>query len=51
MVQFTKALLKLANQSKGDVKKGLFAEDGERVLLQVTGIKLPRETRKHLLKV
>ena len=47
------AVLKLAsNQGQNEEKKELFSDvDGQKVNLMVTGIKLPRSNRNHIIKV
>ena len=40
-----------ANKEQPRAKDQLFGEDGERVLLQVTGIKLPKDDRRQFLKM
>jgi len=44
--------LKKVHKSKDkDNKKGNLFDDGERILLQVTGIKLPKDDRKHCMRI
>jgi len=44
--------LKKVHKSKDkDKNKGNLFDDGERILLQVTGIKLPKDDRKHCMRI
>ncbi len=46
-----KALDVLKKTLKGEEPTKLFSDEGEKVQLQVTGIKLPKDERQHILKM
>ncbi len=41
----------LRKTMKGESGDKLFADEGQKVNLQVTGIKLPKDGRKHVLRM